>query len=81
MGFKDSDFLKWHDGMFEMEANLIARQKAAGNNMDDPDYGVWNRYVMVLRDNAEASRIHGGDIHASVQEKQVAFLKATGVKV
>lgn len=79
MGFKDSDFLKWQDGMWEAEQSLIARQRTAGEDSDHPDYGVWSRYVGILRKITDHA--YGGDIHASVNERQVAFLKATGVPV
>lgn len=69
LGFKDADFLKWHDGMYEAQQWLIDRQKEAGSDMNHPHYGVWSRYVGVI----------GANIHATVEQKQDAFLKAIGV--
>lgn len=79
MGFKDADFLKWHDGMYEAQQWLIDRQKEAGSDMDNPHYGVWSRYVEFLHQLSLNTGFYGGNIHATVEQKQDAFLKAIGV--
>lgn len=79
MGFKDTDFLKWHDGMYEAETSLIKRQRNA-SDPHYPDHGVWTRYVEALRELTKGT-YDGSDIHASVDQKQDAFLMAMGVKI
>lgn len=72
MGFKDADFLKWHDGMYEAQQWLIDRDR---NLKDD----CWSRYIEnILEDcNNDAGRA----IHATVAQKQEAFLKAIGASL
>lgn len=79
LGFKDADFLKWHDGMYEAQQWLIDRQKEAGTDINHPHYAVWSRYVDLLHLLSMDKNFYGGNIHATVEQKQDAFLKAIGV--
>jgi hypothetical protein len=62
-----------------VEELFIQSQNVAGHNMDDPDYGIWTRYLLTLKEVCQNT--YGAPQHATYEQRTIALAKVKGIEI